>query len=245
MAVSFKGIALFTPGGDCVYCLDTQKRAHWHLDLCAALQRQLGLQEPPYFLLPGFTATVDRWVDATTQATITVAEAYPRVRRFQPLLNALFDLDALRWQPNYTDYDPCAVALIESYQATFPQLWDHHDLVMRVESPQTTIGADANALPFSPGTWSPPEPYLFKLFVSGSDTAATEKMLRLLHTTLESTLLGPYTLKVIDVLKQPDQAEADHISATPTLIQVSPAPYRRIVGNWLNPQQMVQLLGGG
>ncbi|NJL47349.1 MAG: circadian clock protein KaiB, partial [Leptolyngbyaceae cyanobacterium SM2_5_2] len=77
-AVSFKGLALFTPGGDCVYAIDQHKRERWHLDLCAALQNALCLPELPNFLLPCYTATVDRWVDATSQELITVAEAYPR-----------------------------------------------------------------------------------------------------------------------------------------------------------------------
>ncbi|MFQ4139266.1 circadian clock KaiB family protein [Nodosilinea sp. PGN35] len=243
VAASFKGIALFTPGGDCVYCLDEQKRAHWHLDLCAALQTHLGLPEPPYFLLPCFTATVDRWVDATTQTPVTVAEAYPRALRFQPLLNALFDLGGLQWQPNYTNAEECSVALIESYQSTFPQLWECHDLVMRVEQ--------AIAAPQPPALEPPPvpvddlpQPHCFKLFVSGGETAITEKMLRLLYSTLESTLPGAYTLQVIDVTTHPDEAEAAHIAATPTLIQVSPEPVRRLVGSVLSQEQMMQLLAG-
>ncbi|MDJ0558735.1 MAG: circadian clock protein KaiB, partial [Microcystis sp. M53599_WE4] len=30
----FKGIALFTPGGDLIYCIDPDKQTHWHLNLC-------------------------------------------------------------------------------------------------------------------------------------------------------------------------------------------------------------------
>ncbi|PSN16281.1 circadian clock protein KaiB [filamentous cyanobacterium CCT1] len=241
VASSFKGIALFTPGGDCVYCLDVQKRAHWHLDLCAALQTHLGLAEPPYFLLPCFTATVDRWVNPTTQAPAMVAEAYPRALRFQPLLNALFGLGQLQWQPNYSSAEECSVALIESYRPAFPQLWECHDLIMRVE--QKAEVSD-NSLPVDTldALGAPPQPHSFKLFVSGTDTAATERMLRFLYTTLESTLPSAYTLQVIDVTTHPDEAEAAHISATPTLIQVWPEPVRRVVGNVLSQEQMALLL---
>ncbi|MBE9138576.1 circadian clock protein KaiB [Nodosilinea sp. LEGE 07088] len=240
VASSFKGIALFTPGGDCVYCIDEQKRAHWHLDLCATLQSHLGLAEPPYFLLPCYTATVDRWINSSTQVAKIVAEAYPRALRFQPLLNALFGLGDLPWQPNYGSAEECSVALIESYRSAFPQLWECHDLIIRVEQvaaklldplPQPKLDAALQL-----------QPYSLKLFVNGIDTAATEKMLRLLHTTLENSLLGAYTLQVIDVITHPAAAEAANISATPTLIQVSPAPQRRLVGNVLNQEQMAQLL---
>ncbi|HSM82213.1 MAG TPA: circadian clock KaiB family protein [Nodosilinea sp.] len=244
VATSFKGIALFTPGGDCVYCLDQQKRAHWHIDLCAALQSHLGLAEPPYFLLPCFTATVDRWVQTTTQQPVTVAEAYPRALRYQPLLNALFDLGNLQWQPNYSQAEECSVALIESYRPTFPQLWECHDLVMCVEqtSAAPTVATAAPAPPPAASQDLFLQPHSFKLFVRGTDTAATEQMLRLLHTTLESSLATAYTLQVIDVTLHPDQAEAEHISATPTLIQTAPAPVRRVVGNVLSQEQMLRLL---
>jgi circadian clock protein KaiB len=85
--------------------------------------------------------------------------------------------------------------------------------------------------------------HLFKLFVSGADTMATEKMLRVLRNTLESTLSRPYTLHLIDVITHPDEAESNNITATPTLIQVSPPPVRRIVGYWPSPQQLRDLLG--
>lgn len=243
VASSFKGIALFTPGGDCVYCIDEQKRAHWHIDLCAALQIHLGLPEPPYFLLPCFTATVDRWVDPATQTSVTVAEAYPRVLRYQPLLNALFGLGELQWQPNYTSAEECSVALIESYQATFPQLWECHELVMRVEQ-AIAASPPAPVLEIPIAVDPLPTAHCFKLFVSATDTAVTEKMLRFLYTTLESTLPGAYTLQVIDVTTHPDEAEAANITATPTLIQTSPGPVRRVVGSVLSQEQMMQLLAG-
>jgi len=85
-------------------------------------------------------------------------------------------------------------------------------------------------------------PYLFKLFVRGEDTLATETMLKLLRQSLESCLDRAYTLQVIDVAKHPDQAESNHISATPTLVQAFPEPTRRIVGNLTSQQQLVQLL---
>ncbi|WOD41228.1 circadian clock KaiB family protein [Nodosilinea sp. E11] len=240
VSTSFKGIALFTPGGDCVYCIDERKRAHWHLDLCAALQSHLKLAEPPYFLLPCFTATVDRWVNPTTQAPVTVAEAYPRALPFQPLLNALFGLDNLQWQPNYSSAEECSVALIESYRPTFPQLWLCHDLVIGVEKATATL-KDAGPSP-EVSLDVLMQPHRFKLFVSGTDTTATEQMLRFLHTTLEATLPGAYILQVIDVTTNPNEAEAANVSATPTLIQVFPEPVRRVVGNVLSQAQMMELL---
>lgn len=246
-AVSFKGLALFTPGGDCVYCIDQRKHNHWHLDLCAALQTSLGLAEPPYFLLPCFTATVDRWVDPASRVVMTVAEAYPRALRYQTLLNVLFDTEDLVWQPNYSHHEDCSVWVIESYRTTFPQLWERHHLIRRVEASWVSplgLGLFPAVGGSSTDGDTPAEmTHVFKLFVSGADTIATEHMLRVLRNTLEATLPYPYTLHLIDVITNPDEAEANHITATPTLIQVSPPPARRIVGQWPSPQQLRQLLG--
>jgi circadian clock protein KaiB len=236
VAPSFKGIALFTPGGDCAYCIDEQKRAHWHLDLCAALQTQLGLPEPPYFLLPCFTATVDRWVDPISHQVVIAAEAYPRVLRYQPLLNALFGLGSLQWQPNYSSAEACSVALIDSYRTAFPQLWVCHDLVMGLDKARP--GAIAAPLADIPA----PQPHRFQLFVNGAETAAAEQMLRLLHKTLEARLTGNYRLQVIDVVTHPNEAEAANISATPTLIQLYPEPVRRVVGKVDSQEQLLRLL---
>jgi circadian clock protein KaiB len=246
IAPSFKGIALFTPGGDCVYCIDSRKRAHWHLDLCAALQGHLGLAEPPYFLLPCFTATVDRWVDPTTGQPRLMAEAYPRALPYQPLLNALFGLGQLQWEPNYSSAEECATALIESYQPTFPQLWECHDLVIGVEPSVPAVTSPDPTGAIAPNTPADgPQTHRFQLFVNGADTATTEQMLRFLYNALEATLPGAYTLQIIDVATHPDEAEAAHISATPTLIQTDPEPVRRVVGKVANQEQMLQLLAIG
>lgn len=241
---SFKGLALFTPGGDCVYCRDHRKGVHWHLDLCAALQRHLGLSAPPYFLLPCFTATVDRWIDASSQTLVTVAEAYPRVLQFQALLNALFDLGDLQWQPNYGNLEECSRGVIESYRADFPQLWQCHDLILPIQS---DVQPERSGQP-QPEEREPilpsPQIYQFKLFVNGSDTLATEQMLRLLHRSLEAALSSPYSLELVDVLKHPEMAEAEHISATPTLIQVLPHPPRRLVGILSSQARIIQELLG-
>ena len=83
----FKGIALFTPGGDLIYCLDTEKKSRWHTHLCGALQGMLGLSESPHFLIPSYTATVDKWLEPRTQKLRVSAEAYPAVLKYQTLLN--------------------------------------------------------------------------------------------------------------------------------------------------------------
>jgi circadian clock protein KaiB len=44
---------------------------------------------------------------------------------------------------------------------------------------------------------------------------------------------------VIDVLEQPELAEADKILATPTLIRILPPPLRRIIGDLSDTQKVL------
>jgi circadian clock protein KaiB len=49
-------------------------------------------------------------------------------------------------------------------------------------------------------------------------------------------------ITIIDVLEQPDLAEAHKVMATPTLIKRVPPPGRRIIGDLSNLQQVANLL---
>ncbi|MGK7904647.1 MAG: circadian clock KaiB family protein [Hormoscilla sp.] len=237
MAEIFKGIALFTPGGDLIYCIDKNKQSRWHLDLCAALQEMLGLPEPPHFLVPGYTATIDRWLDPQTQQVISVAEAYPPVLRYQALLNAVFQTSKIEWQAAQWQEGLCDPRVLATYRTEFPQLWEDHDLIVHWEKTGTHWEKTASDKRLeTPG-------YVMRLFVSGNN-AATESTLKSLHQILERSLRHPYTLKVIDVVKHPDRAEADQVSATPTLVKVWPRPIRRIVGDLDNVDKLLQVLSG-
>ncbi|MBW4659346.1 MAG: circadian clock KaiB family protein [Drouetiella hepatica Uher 2000/2452] len=243
----FKGIALFTPGGDLVYCIDPEKRSRWHLQLCTALQEALQLTEPPHFLVPCYTATIDRWLDPQTQCIQTFAESSPLVLRHQALLNVLFGVDSLVWTALPCPEGVCDPPVVESYRQQFPQLWEEHDLVMRFDqAPARSLSGENSTL-----SWLPPDPpaeaalgYVLRLFVSGN-SVATEKILKILHQILEQSLQQPYTLKVIDIQRHPEQAEANQITATPTLVKVWPHPLRRIVGDLSDTQKVLRILSGG
>ena len=63
-----------------------------------------------------------------------------------------------------------------------------------------------------------------------------------LHQLLEEGLNQPYTLKVIDILKNPEEAEFYQVSATPTLLRVTPQPLRRIVGNFDDLERILEVI---
>ncbi len=251
----FKGIALFTPGGDLIYCIDPCKQTRWHLQLCVALQSILGLSEPPHFLVPCYTATVDCWLDPRDRQLRIAAEAYPPVMRHQTLLNAVFETGDLVWHPRVEEM--CEPMAIATYHQQFPELWENHDLVIHWKNAESrSEERSAGMVPLSrfpkPQQTQIPLPtaltehaetqgYVLRLFVSGNN-ANTERTLETVHQLLEKALHYPYTLKVIDVFKHPEQAEKDQISATPTLIKVWPKPVRRIVGELNDVEKIMRLL---
>ena len=239
----FKGIALFTPGGGLVYCVDPNKQQHWHLHLCSVLRDRLGLAEPPHFLVPCYTATVDRWLDAATGQIKTVGAAAPLVLKHQVLLNAVFGTGDLIWQKMPIGEGLCDPIVLANYRNQFPQLWEPHDLIVRYE--QSELTTPSSLAPNSAYMVAPrpaEKGYVLRLFVSGS-SAATERILQTLYQLLEQSLCHPYTLKVIDVAKHPEQAEIDQVAATPTLMRVWPLPVRRVAGNLDSVDQLLRLLG--
>ncbi|MBR8836797.1 MAG: circadian clock KaiB family protein [Stigonema ocellatum SAG 48.90 = DSM 106950] len=237
----FKGIALFTPGGDVIYCLDPSKQGRWHLHLCATLQEILDLPEPPHFLVPCYTATIDHWLDPRTQQIRTFAEAYPMVMRHQAVLNAIFGTGELIWQQTPWQEGLCDRMVLATYRSSFPQLWEDHDLIVRLDLSEPAplyYQPVALAQKVQPKT----QGYVLRLFVAGHGPS-TERILQNLHQLLEQYLGQPYTLKVIDVLTHPEQAETNHVSATPTLVKVWPHPMRRIIGELDNVERIIQMLG--
>jgi circadian clock protein KaiB len=236
----FKGIALFSPGGDIVYCIDPSKQGHWHLNLCAALQEALGLSEPPHFLVPAYTATIDRWFDPQSRQIKTIAEVYPAVQRYQSLLNAIFETNNLQWQTASWQDEFCNPFVLETYRDQFPQLWETHNLIMKYHPLDYLNPSFPDIAPDS-DNYYPPQNYVLRLFVSGNN-ATTKQTLKTIHQLLEKELRYPYSLKVIDVSQYPEQAEINQVSAIPTLVRVWPQPVRRIVGELEDLPRILQIL---
>ena len=252
----FKGIAVFTPGGDLIYGIDPNKQSHWHMHLCLGLQEIWGLSEPPHFLVPGYTATVEHWLDPQTQKIRVIAEAYPAVQRYIPLLTVLFGLKTIEiWQIAPWQEEYCDRSIMETYRQRFPQLWEERDLIVRFDPkhdahlsvvPQVKrINSEENYFDGNSSISQPQQKrtgnYVLYLFLSG-ERENTEETLATVHQILERGLTTPYTLKVIDIQKNPEQAEIHHISAAPTLIRVSPLPVRRIVGQLDDIQRVLRII---
>lgn len=72
--------------------------------------------------------------------------------------------------------------------------------------------------------------YVLRLYVAGLTERSAQAIERV-RTVCEERLKGRYELEVIDIYQLPKLARGDQIVATPTLIQVLPAPLRRYIGD--------------
>jgi circadian clock protein KaiB len=72
--------------------------------------------------------------------------------------------------------------------------------------------------------------YLFRLFVSGL-TPRSQGAIDHLREYCERHLKGCHRIEVIDLYQSPELAAQEQIVATPTLLQVLPAPERRLIGD--------------
>lgn len=243
----YKGIALFTPGGDLIYTIDSQKHDRWHLHLCLTLQEILSLAEPPHFLVPAYTATIDRWRDRVSGEIKTSAEVYPAVKRYLPLLQVIFENQEWQIAPWQEEY--CNLNSIETYRASFPQLWQENEIIVNLDPNNLSyrhLTNQLNSTKFSPlakqkTTNQANIGYILRLFIS-QDNVNTKKTLDSIHKVLEQGLSQPYTLKIIDITKNPEQAEKNRISATPALVRVYPEPVKKIVGELDDLQRVLKII---
>ena len=59
----------------------------------------------------------------------------------------------------------------------------------------------------------------------------------------EERLGGRYDLAVVDVIADPEEAEAARVLTTPTLVKEAPAPPRRVTGDLTDAGQVMMALG--
>ncbi|MBN1935854.1 MAG: circadian clock KaiB family protein [Anaerolineae bacterium] len=85
-------------------------------------------------------------------------------------------------------------------------------------------------------------PYVLKLYVVGQ-TIRSRQAVASMRRICREKLGEQCECIIIDVLEQPELAEADKIIATPTLIKVSPPPVRRLLGDLSNLDRVIEALG--
>lgn len=81
-----------------------------------------------------------------------------------------------------------------------------------------------------------------RLYIAGM-TPTAQRTLRNLKALCEAHLAGRYRLNVIDLLEDPQVAEAEQIIAVPTLVRELPLPVRKILGDLSNTTRALAGLG--
>ena len=82
----------------------------------------------------------------------------------------------------------------------------------------------------------------FKLYIAG-DAPNSLKAVANIKAFCLDYLASCHTIEIVDVLRHPEQALADGILLTPTLVKVSPAPICKIVGNLDNSRTVLETIG--
>ncbi len=84
--------------------------------------------------------------------------------------------------------------------------------------------------------------YRLRLYVAG-EAQNSALALANLNALCTTHLLERDEIEIIDVFREPARALADRIFMTPTLVKLSPAPARRIVGNLARTGPVLLALG--
>jgi circadian clock protein KaiB len=83
-----------------------------------------------------------------------------------------------------------------------------------------------------------PAKYDLCLYVAGNTQKSSVALANLKRICAEH-LGGEYTIKVIDLLKNPALARGDQILAIPTLVRRLPVPIRKIIGDLSDTQRVL------
>jgi circadian clock protein KaiB len=87
-----------------------------------------------------------------------------------------------------------------------------------------------------------PPQFKFRLYVAGEGPNSTQAIANL-KALCREILPGRHEIEVINVLREPHRALDDDVLLTPTLVRLSPAPVRKIVGNLNRREPLLQALG--
>lgn len=77
-----------------------------------------------------------------------------------------------------------------------------------------------------------------RLYVAGQSTKSLLAFTNL-KSLCDEHLAGHYEIEIIDLVEQPSLARSDDIVAIPTLVRLSPAPLRKIIGDLSNTERVL------
>lgn len=80
------------------------------------------------------------------------------------------------------------------------------------------------------------------LYIAG-DTPRSRQAMANLQRICAELLGGRAQCATVDVLDDPERADAERILTTPTLVRESPSPRRRVTGDLSDAQRVISALG--
>jgi circadian clock protein KaiB len=80
--------------------------------------------------------------------------------------------------------------------------------------------------------------YNLRLYVAGR-TPRSMAAIANLRKLCGQYLAGRYSIDIVDLMRDPDLAQAHQIVAVPTLVRELPEPIRRIIGDLSNTQRVL------
>jgi circadian clock protein KaiB len=84
--------------------------------------------------------------------------------------------------------------------------------------------------------------FRFRLYIAG-DTENSREAVAALNAICNEHLEDRHEIEVVDVFHEPRRALADGVLMTPTLVRLSPAPLRRVVGTLEASAVVLRTLG--
>jgi circadian clock protein KaiB len=85
-------------------------------------------------------------------------------------------------------------------------------------------------------------PFVFRLYVVDEGPSSARAMANL-SAICKNHLPDNHQIEIVDLLEDPRRVLSDHIVATPTLIKLSPAPVRKIIGDLSEEAKVLLALG--
>lgn len=87
----------------------------------------------------------------------------------------------------------------------------------------------------------PAPPHLHLVLYVAGDSLRSVGAATALRRLLDGVEGDAYTLDIVDVLEQPEDAERDRIVATPTIVRLHPSPRLQVVGDPSQPSELAHL----
>ena len=86
------------------------------------------------------------------------------------------------------------------------------------------------------------ETYKLCLYVVGQEVLAETPIVKNVREALTNLFNGRYLLEVVDVIKYPQAALEEGVFFTPTLLRIFPEPKKKLIGNFLEKEKILQTL---